>query len=202
MPVSIQPRPGRNLRSRGSRVSSTLTALLVAFLVSGAALSAAATVRVEAFSVIATFLLHFAQFTTWPDTAFDGPTDPLVVGVVGSDPFGNRLEEAFQGETIRGRPVVIKRFAGDEVQGRVHLLFLEEVEPARLHRLLTELAQKPVLTVRAPLQTGDVEGGMVRFGVDRGRVIFMIDRKAVKEAGLEIHSRLLKLAQPVSAAPD
>src|SRR6185295_43487 len=38
--------------------------------------------------VKAVFLFNFVQFVDWPMEAFAGPQAPVVIGVLGDDPFG------------------------------------------------------------------------------------------------------------------
>ena len=54
-------------------------------------------------------MYNIARFVEWPAVAFaDGPS-PVVVCVVGVDPFGVALDDALQGRTVKGRPVAIRR---------------------------------------------------------------------------------------------
>ena len=50
------------------------------------------------YQVKAVFLFNFAQFVDWPSKAFPEPQTPLVIGVVGEDPFGPYLDETVRGE--------------------------------------------------------------------------------------------------------
>jgi hypothetical protein len=167
--------------------------LLVLILISGRTTVAAAP-RADEHSVIAAFLLHFVQFTNWPDAAFSGTDTPMTVGVIGTDPFGSKLDDTFRGERAGDRPFVIKRLSPEAVPEGCHLLFVGELDDARLRRLLERLKGRPVLTVST--RSGFCEdGGMVAFEVERGKVVFAIRRDSVKEAGLSIHSRLLNMAR-------
>ena len=40
------------------------------------------------YTVKAAFLYGFGRFVQWPPTAFAGPADPFVIGLVGDDSFG------------------------------------------------------------------------------------------------------------------
>ena len=52
------------------------------------------------YALKSVFLYNFCHFIEWPQSAFTGPDDPLVIGVVGEDPFGGLLNEAIQGEVV------------------------------------------------------------------------------------------------------
>ena len=51
------------------------------------------------YQLKAVFLYNFAQFTEWPADAFADEKSPIVIGIVGTDPFGATLED-----TIRAKP--------------------------------------------------------------------------------------------------
>ena len=75
---------------------------------SGLNLSAQTTPSPE-YQVKAVFLFNFAQFVDWPSKAFPEPQTPLVIGVVGEDPFGPYLDETVRGETVNNRPLTAGR---------------------------------------------------------------------------------------------
>src|SRR5687768_2113299 len=53
----------------------------------------------DEYQIKAVFLFHFAQFVEWPAKAFPDPKSPLVIGVLGRDPFGAYLDQVVAGET-------------------------------------------------------------------------------------------------------
>src|SRR5450432_2322261 len=75
-------------------------------LVLGPGASAQPTASAE-YQLKAVFLFRFAQFVEWPARAFREPTAPLVIGVLGEDPFGAYLDDLVRGEKIDGRPLAI-----------------------------------------------------------------------------------------------
>src|SRR5437868_3956082 len=62
------------------------------------------------YPVKSIFLFNFTQFVEWPTNAFRDPAAPIVIGVVGEDPFGTLLDEAVKGETVSGRPLSVRRY--------------------------------------------------------------------------------------------
>lgn len=48
--------------------------------------------------VKAAYIFNFATFTTWPESAFSSSESPVVIGIVGDDPFGIFLDEIVSGE--------------------------------------------------------------------------------------------------------
>src|SRR6266487_3292054 len=55
---------------------------------------------VSEYEVKAVWLLNFARFVEWPAAAFTNAHCPVVVGVLGKDPFGRNLEQALEGKTV------------------------------------------------------------------------------------------------------
>jgi hypothetical protein len=149
------------------------------------------------YQVEAAFLYHFCKYVTWPARAFAGPQDPIVIGVLGEDPFGNELSETIAREKpVQGRPLRLVRGRNVAEVGRCHILFISASEQSRLatHIAALQRASSIALTV------GESEdfltaGGMVRFVVEKNKVRFDINAPAAERAGLTISSKLLSLAR-------
>ena len=84
------------------------------------------------YEVKAAFLYNFAKFIEWPDGAFADTSAPLVLGVLGADPFGIALKQTVQGKTIGGRSLVIQRSREIQHLEGCHLLFISSSEERRL----------------------------------------------------------------------
>jgi len=148
--------------------------------------------------VKAAFLYHFAHLVDWPDAA--GATGPLVVGVVGRDPFGPALDQ-LKGKAVRGRPIEVKRFAtrGELDPRLVHVLFVGG-DADDVGSTLALVGGAPVLTVGEAERFAE-RGGMIGFRVTpEGRVGFDINLRRAERAGLRLRSQLLKLARIVGDA--
>ena len=168
-------------------------------LIAGTSLWAWAPVRAETavageYQVKAAFLLHFARYVEWPQEAFPALGQPFVVTVLGPDPFGQTLEAALEGRTIRERPLAVRRASRMEEVGRTQILFIGSHED--LPRILRRLDAAPTLTIGEASDFAE-QGGMVRFRTDRDRVGFEINVASADRAGLKISSQLLKLARIV-----
>ena len=183
---------GRLLRARRAWVAAAAT---MAIAIAGAPVRAGAP---SEHQVKAAFLYNFARYVEWPAEAFP-PGAPLKVCVVGTDPFGSALEDAFRDQVVHGRPVRISRGTTLAAVGRCHVLFLSTSEQRRWQELIEALAGVPTLTVAdgPPLAR---QGGMVNFVIEAKRVRFEINRGAAEQAGLRISSKLLALARIVESA--
>lgn len=175
-------------------------AVVVVVLISACTLAPLAAQR-AVFSerdVKAVFLLNFAQFVEWPAEAFAESTSPIVIGVLGEDPFGRVLDEVVQGEVVKNRPLSVARFQHVNQVTACHILFISSSEAARYQEILRALQRRSVLTV------GDQEGfaaggGMIRFVTEQNRIRFRANLAAIKAARLVVSSRLLRAAEIVGA---
>ena len=53
------------------------------------------------YQLKAAYLYHFAQFVDWPPSAFAETNSPLIIGVLGENPFGNDLQHVVQGKVLK-----------------------------------------------------------------------------------------------------
>ncbi len=152
--------------------------------------------NVREYQIKAAFLFHFAQFVDWPGNAFAGPAAPLCFGILGEDPFGAALDAATSGESIRGRPVIVRRSQRAADLAECHLVFVSRSERTRVADLLVELAPHPVLTV-SEIEGFGSAGGSINFVLETNKVRFEINPTAARSRGLRISSELLSLGRLV-----
>lgn len=148
--------------------------------------------------VKAVFLLNFAQFVEWPAEAFAESTSPIVIGILGEDPFGRVLDDVVQGEVVKNRRLTVERFQHVDEVDTCHILFISSSETQRYEQILAALQRRSILTV------GDREGfaasgGMIRFVTEQNRIRFRVNVAAIKAARLVVSSRLLRAAEIVGA---
>lgn len=148
------------------------------------------------YELKAVFLFNFARFVEWPATAFESPEAPLIIGVLGENPFDGRLEEVIKGEAVEGHPLEVRRFNRIEEVDTCHILFLGRAEGATLEGALARLKFRPVLTVGESEQFART-GGMIGFVTERNRIRLRINRGAAEAASLVLSSRLLRPAEIV-----
>ena len=68
--------------------------ILLLITSSGVALGQGTTVK--EYQLKAVFLYNFAQFVDWPSNSFNGDDAPLVIGIMGEDPFGAYLRKQYR----------------------------------------------------------------------------------------------------------
>jgi len=149
------------------------------------------------YQVKAAYLFNFLKFVQWPEDAFTDSLAPIVIGIVGDDPFGNALPEVVVGKTVQGRDLVIRKYhAGENLRG-ASILFISTSEKKRLPQILASLHGSSALTV-ADMDGFLDEGGMIQFLSENDRVRFSINVDATSRARLKVSSKLLSLARVVA----
>jgi len=143
--------------------------------------------------VEAVFLFNFSEFVDWPPQAFADPNAPIVIGVLGSDPFGAALDDVVRGEKINGRGLVVRRFEHVEGLADCQILFISRSERARLQPVLQAIKGRSVLTV-SDLDDFASEGGVIGFVQEDNKIRLRINLQAAKAAGLTLSSKLLRPA--------
>src|SRR4051812_46997939 len=61
---------------------------------------------VPEYEVKAAFLYNFIKFVQWPKQKEPTNKDPFIVGVLGQDPFQDKLEKIFGNKTIGEHPIL------------------------------------------------------------------------------------------------
>jgi len=148
------------------------------------------------YQVKAVFLFNFAQFVEWPADAFSSPTAPLVIGVLGDDPFGDFLDQTVRREHLGGRSFQVRRYQSVDDIKTCHILFISRPDADRPEDLLAGLKRRPLLTV-SDADGFAQRGGMIRFVTDRGRIRIQLNLETAEAAHLTISSKLLRVAELV-----
>jgi len=148
------------------------------------------------YEVKAAFLYNFARFVEWPDNVSPDPNGPLVIAILGRDPFGGEIDRAIEGKTVNGRRLVIKRFSSLETYEQCHILFVSSSERGNLPRILAAVRTSSVLTVSETDRFAQI-GGIINFITIENRIRFEINRAAAARVGLKISSKLLSLGRVV-----
>lgn len=149
------------------------------------------TAPVPEYQAKASFLLNIAQFVTWPSQS---PDAPLVIGILGDDPFGPYLDEAVRGQKVNERSIIIQRLRRHADPRACNILFISQSERDRVAQVLSNLKDRSVLTVSDIDGFTDL-GGMIQLFIEKNTLRMRIGLDAVKASNLKVSSKLLRVAE-------
>ena len=151
------------------------------------------------YLIKAGFIYNFAKLVEWPTASFAQPDSPIVIGILGEDPFGATLDRIVADKKINGRGFAVKRvkWSRDFKDLRdCNILFVSSSEKEHIESVIDAMKGLPILTI------GDApgfakRGGVMNFVLEDNKVRFEVNVEAAKHADLTISSRLLTLAKIV-----
>jgi hypothetical protein len=144
--------------------------------------------------VKAAFLYNFAKFVDWPPQAFKSSTDPIVIGVLGKNPFGDALVAVTAGKTLGNRAFQVREVLDPGQAAACQILFVSSSERKRLATLFSQIDGLGILTV-GETDNFAAAGGVVNFKIEAGTVRLQINIEAARRQQLHISAKLLSLAE-------
>jgi len=150
----------------------------------------------------ALYLYNFLLFVDWPDHPFTH-REILRIAVIGDDTLYEFIR-LLSGKAIQGRELMVERFeAIEDLPPACHVIFIGEAKKGLAPGIIQRVKGAPVLTLSDIPGFTDM-GGMVYFkqlacpeGPTECPKRFDVLLGAVKDAGLNIRSRLLRLSDIV-----
>ena len=153
------------------------------------------------YQVKAVFLFNFTPFVIWPAELCADAQAPIVIGILGDDPYGSYLDETVRDEKVGGRPLVVARYRNVDEVSACQVLFIGIAEPRRMEDVIARLKGRRILTV-SDADTASRAGGVIRFVTQNNHVRLQVDVPAAKAAGLTISSKLLRAADVIGTEGD
>lgn len=141
----------------------------------------------------AAILTNVLLFVDWPNQSAPA-ADRLKLCYLTVGPVSTALAQ-FDGKLIKARPLQIVRVDTSGTTG-CNALYVSPLDADSLPRLLAASRNGGFLLV------GDVPGApprgvMVNMDVDNGRIVFDVDLLSIRQAGLVLSSKVLRLARQV-----
>lgn len=152
------------------------------------------------YAVKLAFLYNFTRFVEWPPDTYSDPAAPLVICVVGHDPFSQALEGELRTRTVGGHPVDVRTLKANDKLAMCQIVFVPVTEKTQADRILRSLKGCRTLTV-GEIDGFAVLGGIINLTVEANKVHLEVNRLAADRAGLKISSRLLSIAKIVTEQP-
>ena len=153
------------------------------------------------YLIKAGFIYNFAKLVDWPGAAFTQPDSPIVIGILGADPFGPTIDKVLAGKKVNDHAFVIKRLKSPAEAKDCHILFVSASETSRINDAIRLTKSMPILTISEVPGFAN-RGGIINLTLEDSRVRFEVNVDAAKAADLNISSRLLALAKIVQPSSD
>ena len=154
---------------------------------------------VNEYHLKASYLTLFPQYTSWPEGTLMASNSPLLICVLGRNPFGSVLEQSALSR--KGRVALsVKRIKTLDEVNPCQIVFIAKTERRNEAAWLAALKDKPILTVGESGQA-IAHGCAVEFKTEHKRVRFVVNLAAVAAANLKISSAMLTHASKVYRNP-
>ena len=114
------------------------------------------------YQLKAAFLYNFTKFVEWPAASFANETSPIVIGVLGENPFGDELERLVKDRKVSGREIVVKTISSVTEARAVHVLFITALSEKSTGADMARLHAPGVLTVGESTQVA-ASGAIINF---------------------------------------
>lgn len=147
------------------------------------------------YTIKGAMVYGFTKFVTWPPESFADANAPLVLCVLGNDPFGPTFETFMRDKKYFGRPLRLRHIAAPPVDG-CHVVFISRSEQKHLAEVLAAVTRPGVFTV-SDIERFTERGGVIGMFTRADKVQFEINREAAQRVNLTISSKLLRLATDV-----
>lgn len=177
---------------RNWRMPAAILGALVALSAGAFAAEPAAS---KEYKIKAAFLYNFTKFVEWPEERFATADAPIVIGVLGPNPFSAELEATVQGRKVNARSVRIVRLESADKAAGVHLLFISAAAD-EAYASAVRAEKEGVLTVGETDRFAEL-GGVITFKTVGDKVRFEVNVAAAEARGLKLSAQLQKLATAV-----
>jgi hypothetical protein len=145
--------------------------------------------------VKAAFLFNFTQFVQWPA---DDTAEPFRICTVTDPSFDAALDRTITGESVGRRPMVRVSPPTPDAARACQILFIGRQEADRAERWVAAVHGLPVLLVGESRGAWD-RGVHINFVLENNRVRFDVNKDSAARDGLDISSKLLRVARNVTA---
>ena len=175
-------------------LAKTFQGLLAALLVAAGGWRSPAADTLHPVEFKAAIVAKVLPYVQWPKDAWTDATAPFVIGIFGNDPVEAILTTLLKDQKLNGRDVVVQIIdAGTNALPRCQILFVPAAREAQWQALNKDASPPGLLTV------GESEAfaktGVFNLLVEQQKLEISV--KNARKAGLEINSKLLKIAKVV-----
>ena len=150
------------------------------------------------YAIKAAFLYQFLNYVEWPAESFAEETAPFIIGVQGTNPFGEVLSQVAKDKKVGGRSIQVQSLSSASEVAKCHILFVpKSVSKPMQDSVLQAARGSHVLTVGESDDFTD-RGGAVQFVLEGNKVRFVFNKEVIAKDNLKVSSKLLALAKVAS----
>jgi len=142
------------------------------------------------------FLYNFTKFVEWPPDSYLAPGAPLVICIVGHDPFSPDIEGELRSRTVGSHPIEVRTLRPSDIMSVCHMVFVPLTEKDNAARIVRGLKGSSTLTV-GETEGFAVRGGIINLTAEGSKLHFEVNLLAADRAGLKISAKMLALAKIV-----
>lgn len=164
-------------------------------MASGLVPARAADPLIDEYRVKAAFLYNFAKFLEWPPEAFPNDTSPILLCVLGTNPFGRDLQELVRDKEVRGRSFQVRLLSRAKDAGDCHIVFLSGYDRRSIAAALVDLKTNPYALTVGESESFLADGGVLNFVVRDAHVRIQVDSAGAAHAKYKISSKLLSIVE-------
>ena len=147
------------------------------------------------YALKASYLTLFTHYTSWPVGSLSESNTPIYICVLGSNPFGQLLEQSAVGRK-GGALLEVKYIKSHKEADQCQVIFISKRERNNEAKWIAALKDKPILTVGESVQAIK-HGCAVAFNTEESRIKFEVNLVVVANANLKINSSMLNYASKV-----
>lgn len=148
----------------------------------------------EEYEIKSVYLFNLGEFIQWPK---DKIKNSFEICILGYDWLGENLDFVVTTQKIiQKTAVIIKRIQQTDEAENCHILFISKSEEPHLHTIMSDLKNKPILTV-SDNENFITQGGMIQFYLLDSRIRLMLNPQTIQESGLKASAQLMSVSQLV-----
>lgn len=150
------------------------------------------------YEIKAALVINFARHCDWPDRMFDKRQNKIVLTILGSDPFGNVIDDAVRGRKVQGKYYFEVRRVSDvkDLRGS-HIIFISASERNNIRKIIEYIKgfrRSAVLTIGDEIDGFCKKGGIINILED---YTFNVNWDAASDQGILLDNRLLNIANEI-----
>ena len=140
------------------------------------------------------------NYTTWPENTFATAESPIIIGILGNDPFGELLDKTLLMQQSKRR-LVARRIHTVSEALQCQVVFIDKTEHRSEAEWLEKLKDHPVLTIGESGQTLS-RGGVLEFVFVNARYRYDASWPSMVRAGLKLSAPILNSARKIRQFPN